>query len=269
MARTYRWQFKVKTYETDRFNRVSDGFYINFLQETASQASADAGYALEWYMENRCLWLIQKITLRYDHPALVGDELEVISWVSDFKRVRSHRDYLIRRLSDNAPILRARANWVFIDFDQMIPVRIPLEMEPAFDPHTDPLEPLPVILEDAQPLENPLTFIEDRRVQYYEIDIVEHVNNGVYPRWIEHAIYAALRHINGSVPLEFSARQIDYLKPAQIDDPIRVISKIEAFSQHGIAWLHEITNPVSGEILVKDRIIQRLPENAIHALIGY
>lgn len=269
MARTYCWQFKVKTYETDRFNRVSDGFYINFLQETATQASTDAGYPLEWYLENHRLWLIQKLTLRYDNPALVSDELEVITWVADFKRVQSHRDYIIRRVSDNASILRARANWVFIDLDQMMPTRIPLEMTPAFDPHKEPLEPLPVILENAQPLENPLTFIEDRRVQYYEIDMVEHVNNGVYPRWIEHAIYMALRHLNGSVPLEFSARQIEYLKAAQIDDPIRVISKIEAFSAEGIVWQHEIINPESGDLLVKDRVIQRLPENKIRALIGY
>jgi acyl-CoA thioester hydrolase len=44
MTRTYTRRFKVRQYELDSFGHVNNAVYVNYLQEAAIEASADAGY---------------------------------------------------------------------------------------------------------------------------------------------------------------------------------------------------------------------------------
>jgi acyl-CoA thioester hydrolase len=115
MTRAFTRRFKVREYELDSFGHVNHAVYIKYLQEAAIEASADAGYDMDWYKAAGTQWVIRKLTARYHTPALYGDELEVTTWVSDLRRVRSQREYDVRRVSDGQRVLRARHDWVYMD----------------------------------------------------------------------------------------------------------------------------------------------------------
>lgn len=259
MRKTYRWQLKVRTYETNRFGMVNNAVYLNYLEETATQASADAGYPMQWYLENHCMWLIRKMTIRFDRPAFYGDELELETWVSDLQRVRSHRDYRIRRGQEQ--IARARANWVFMDTQTMRPRRVVSNFVEAFGLHEEVPEPIPVRLKNPQEVTNPRIFMSEHTAKSYEIDMVGHVNNSMYPRWTEHGALAILRDLGWTFErqqAEFNAmfmmvgREIEYAQAALEGDKIQIRSYLAEYNRTRAAMVHEIRNAATDELLVQD-----------------
>lgn len=261
MQKSYRWRVQVRTYETNRFGMVNNVSYLNYLEETATQASADAGYPMQWYLDNHAMWIIRKMTIRYERPAFYGDELELETWVSDLQRVRSHRDYEIRRVKDNQRIVHARANWVFVDTQTMRPQRVVSDFVESFGLQEKTLEPIVVRLKNPQQPANPRTFITEHEVKTYEIDMVGHVNNSMYPRWTEHAALTILRNMGWSFErqqTELNAtfmmvgREIEYFQAAQEGDKIRISSKLAAFTRTRVAIVHEVRHAETNELLVQD-----------------
>src|SRR5690606_13725609 len=114
-------------------------------------------------------------------------------WVSDFKRVQSHREYEL--LSGDTRVLRARANWVFVDATNLRPMRLLPEFSDAYQPSGEELEDLQVHLDNPTLIENPRQFTRQHHVQHYEMDKLWHVNNANYIRWTEEACLRALQSL--------------------------------------------------------------------------
>jgi len=261
MRKVHTWRFHVRTYEIDQFNHVNNVNYINYLEEAATQASTAAGYPMEWYLEHGLMWIVKKWHIRYFNPALYGEELEVRTWVSDARRVRSHREYDLRRVKDDAPIIRARTDWVFVERDTMKPRRIPENFDDAFGTDDTPLEDLGIRIRNAKPLEETRRYSSYRDVQIYEIDQANHVNNSVYLRWLEQAYVLAIQSAGWSLDRQLQdhnftilqgGREIEYFKPAKMGDKIRIDSRIIEMARVRGAWIHEIYNDTTNELLVRD-----------------
>src|SRR5262245_61593343 len=133
MSKTYSWRFQVRTYEAGSDGLVSPTNLQRYLEEGAMQASASAGYDYDWYRNNNRLWVLRTTTIRYFAPVIFPDELELTTWVSDFRRVQSNRDYALHRVSNGELVLRGRGNWVFLNTETMQPMRVPPEFVEGFE----------------------------------------------------------------------------------------------------------------------------------------
>jgi acyl-CoA thioester hydrolase len=261
MAKTYSWRFYPRTYEIDTFGHVNNAIYANYLEEGATQASSAAGYDWDWYMRNRHIWVVRQQTIRYDHPAVYGEELEITTWVSDFSRVRSHREYVLKQVKTGTSILRARTAWVYVDMDTLAPKRIPEEFYTAFDPTNEPLEDLGVRIRGAEPCPGSHEFTWMREVESGEIDAAGHVNNAIYLRWIENAYVRALESVNWGLQRQREVYQLgilvaghilEYFKPARLGDRVKVVSRVVEVGRVRGAWNHEIRHAETDELLVRD-----------------
>ncbi len=259
MARVYSWRFHVRSYELGASAQVRPSSYLNYLEEGARQASAEAGYDEAWYTRNRRIWVIRTMTIRYWEPAFLGDELELYTWVSDFRRVQSHREYDLRRVGDEAPVVRARANWVFLNTETMQPQRLSDDIMAEFDP-TGELEDLDTGIVDAIQVEEPVIHTEERRVQHNELDPQGHVNNAVYLNWTNQALTNALR-IAGWPPERFMSSdfamqrlsdEIEYLRSALDDEPIWIVTRLSEVGRDRAAWHHEIRHGATGELIARN-----------------
>lgn len=259
MRKSYHWRFQVRTYETNRFGLVNNVSYLNYLEEAATQASAAAGYPMEWYWKNRCMWLVRKMTIRYEHPAFHGDELEVETWVSDFQRVRSNREYVIRR--NGRRIVRARANWVFVNMDTLRPQRLDADFIQSFGIEDEMPENIPVGLRRASQVQPPHIFTSEHEVKSYEIDRVGHVNNSMYPRWTEHAALRALREVGWSFERQQAelgavftmvGREIEYFQSAKEGDTLRILTRLAEYTRTRAAIVHEVRHAETDELMVLD-----------------
>jgi acyl-CoA thioester hydrolase len=262
MARVYTWEFDVRSYELDADQHVNRAVYNNYLEESATRASADAGYDHQWYFDQRRAWVVRELTLRYLHPLVHGDRVRARTWVSDFRRIYSHREYDLRRAADDLPVFRGRAKWVYVNLDTMRPERIPAAFESAFDPTPEP-DPLDITLADAVTLTDSPSLTSTRRVQHYEVDPAGHVNNAVYVNWFEQAYHDALTaagwpvdrlRADGLTPVWIGHR-IGYLRPTMAGMALTMTSQPVAQNADQWVWQHTIQAADTGDVIAEDYMV--------------
>jgi acyl-CoA thioester hydrolase len=251
MTRIYRRRFLVRGYEVGATNRVHESVYLKYVQQAAFEASADAGYDTRRYDALGAIWVIRKQTITYLDSVVYGDAVDVTTWVSDFRRVRSNRECELRRASDERVVALAQTDWVYVDVASLFPRRIAPEMIEAFRPNgVGALEAAPP-LEPTQELESP-TFVYNHRVKSYELDNLRHVNNANYLNWLNQARLDALAEVGfplgeGAVQLRNLGLvpspvryEIEYFAPTVANDQVEVHSQIVAVGPTQLTWAHEI-----------------------------
>jgi len=185
----YESRYRVQLYDVNAFGELHPTGLLRFMQQTASDASAAAGFDVEWYDRQGTIWLIRRTVVESLRPALYRDELAVRTWVSDIRRVRSQRDYEVWRRRDETLLARGWSDWVYVDAARGKPVRAPEELQRG-------LMPDGVVAQEREmrrPSEPPPhAFRTDRRVEFAAIDSVVHVNNALYATYIEQDLWDAL-----------------------------------------------------------------------------
>jgi acyl-CoA thioester hydrolase len=251
MTHIYRRRFRVRGYEMDALSRVHDSVFLKYVQQAAFEASADAGYDTRRYNALGTIWVIRQQTIAYLAPLTYGDVVEASTWVSDMRRVRSHREYELRRVSDRCLTAVAQADWVYIDATTLFPRRIPQQAVEVFEPNSR------IALDQVPPLEavEPVrgrAFVYTHRVAGYELDNLRHVNNANYVNWLNQARVDALSEVgfsldassaklcNLGVMLSPVRYEIEYFAPVMAGDWVEVHSRVEARGPTQLTWDHQI-----------------------------
>jgi acyl-CoA thioester hydrolase len=286
MSRTYHRQFRVRGYEVGASARVHDSVFLNYIQQAAFEASADAGYDTRRYDALGTIWVIRKQTIAYLASLFYDDVVQLTTWVSDVRRVRSNREYALRRAADDSLVAVARADWVYLDVAKQFPHRITPDIIQAFQPNGRSA------LDDAPPIEpnqrvSGRSFVYHHSVKSYELDNLRHVNNANYLNWLHQARLDALSgagyapntetytftNLGGNIsPVRY---EIEYLVPAVGGDQVEVRSQVVAAGTNQLTWLHQIYRDqqrlVEATAVVcfrdPDGGILRLPSGLLQALV--
>jgi acyl-CoA thioester hydrolase len=222
--------FRVRFYECDAYGHMNNTTYLRYMQEAAFDASAAAGYDLARYDALGRYWLIRETDIEYLLPLRYGDSVDVVTWIEDFRRVRSRRMYEFRQCGGGALVARAATDWVYINGATGKPATIPPELIGAFFPDgAPPMAPPRAKFPDppAPPLG---VFVVRRRVAWQDIDSAGHVNNAVYLAYAEDAgvrIAAArgwpmTRMMQQGFGIIARRHQIEYREPGLLDDELDV-----------------------------------------------
>jgi acyl-CoA thioester hydrolase len=180
--------FRVRQYECDVNGHVRCANYLRYMQETAFDASAAAGYDHYKYKSMSQIWLIRETEIEYIRPLQYGDHFKIDTWVQDFRRVSSRRRYEFYNSKTNAPAAVAHTDWAYIDTQTNRPTLIPDEIAGAFFP-----EGLPESFAARQPFPSPpappqLVYKMRLKVGWQDIDLLRHVNNAVYIDYMNECI---------------------------------------------------------------------------------
>ncbi|MCI0530128.1 MAG: acyl-CoA thioesterase [Nitrospira sp.] len=126
---------KVRKYELDSFGHVNNAVYLNYLETAIDEAMSSLGYTVSKLKELGIIILLKEIKLDFKHPAMLGDELEVRSYVSEAKMVRgTWHQQVINRASARV-LVEAYTTGVFLDLKGK-PTRIPQDIVEALLPYT-------------------------------------------------------------------------------------------------------------------------------------
>jgi YbgC/YbaW family acyl-CoA thioester hydrolase len=259
-AHVYRRRFSVRGYEMGANGHVHDRVFLNYVQQAAFEASADAGYDTRRYDAMGALWVIRKQTIAFLAPLTFGDTVEAKTWVSDIQRVRSHRECELRRVSDGQTVALTRVDWVYVDAASLFPRRIPFQIQEALKPNgVSALDAAPP-LEAAQEVDGRV-FVYPHRVKSYEQDNLRHVNNANYLNWLSQARLDAMGEVGiGDWRLETPALhpqrdasvgdwrgelspvryEIEYFVPAVAGERVEVRSRVVAAGKTQLTWEHEV-----------------------------
>lgn len=80
-------------------------------------------------------WFVRMHRIEYLKPAFLNDEITVLTWVVDWRKVRSRRR--CRFLRDKTLLAESESEWVFVDAATGRPKPIPNQIVSAFGTAAD------------------------------------------------------------------------------------------------------------------------------------
>jgi acyl-CoA thioester hydrolase len=250
--------FRIRHYECDAYGHVNHTNYVRYMQEAAFDASAAAGFDMDWYTDNGRYWLIRETHITYLHPLAYGDTVIIKTWVADFHRVRSRRAYEFRLADSDKIVATAMTDWVYLDTAAQRPISIPAEMEAGFFPDGPPGNIPPRERFPKAPAVPPKAFSMYRQVEWSDIDPAGHVNNAQYLAYLETAGVAAVNHfgwpmtrmVENGFGVVARRYRIEYKQQAVMGDELEITTYI---------------TDAKRATVVRHYIIKRINDNAIIA----
>jgi len=255
--------FRVRHYECDAYGHVNHAHYLRYMQETAMDASAAAGYDVAHYQKIGRQWLIRETDITYLQPLTYGDTVIVKTWVEDFRRVRSRRAYELRQATSGQIVARAHTDWVFLDRESLRPASVPRTLIEAFFPEGIPPtaarpEPFP-----QAPPPPPGIFKIRRPVEWRHIDPAQHVNNAMYMAYIEDAgvhVAAAYgwpmdRMIQQGFGIMARRYRIEYKQPAVLGDELEIATWISNVKRSTALRHYTITRTADKKLVARAQVL--------------
>jgi len=124
MEAIYRIEIIVPAEAVDRNRHVNNVAYVQWMQDAAIQHSAATG-CTRMTEAIGATWVARMHRIEYLSPAFAGEAITVLTWVADFRRVRSLRRYKFIRAADQKVLAQGETDWVFIDVSTGRPRGIP------------------------------------------------------------------------------------------------------------------------------------------------
>lgn len=117
---------RVKWRDVDPARHVNNTVYLHYFEDCATEVVRLLGWPVSRMSAAGFGIIARQFRIEYLEPALMDQEIEIATWVSDVKRATAVRHYTVTRMEDQALLARARALWVWIDLKNGRPMRIPI-----------------------------------------------------------------------------------------------------------------------------------------------
>ncbi len=132
LAKLFYTEIVVSEDVIDLNQHVNNVVYVQWMQDVAIGHSRSTG-GTQAAREAGGTWVARSHHIEYHQPAFVGDRLRLMTWIHDFRKIRSLRKYKFLRLDDNITIATGRTEWVFVDAASGRPRSIPPTVIDCFD----------------------------------------------------------------------------------------------------------------------------------------
>jgi acyl-CoA thioester hydrolase len=127
----HRYDLVVPAASVDANGHVNNVQYVQWMQD-AAQSHADASGCTRATRAAGAHWVVRTHRIEYFRPAFGGEPLAVLTWVADFRRVRSLRKYKFFRIADGVLLAAGQTDWVFVDAKTGYPRSAPAEVMGVF-----------------------------------------------------------------------------------------------------------------------------------------
>jgi len=129
MDPVFRLQLRVTAEVVDTNRHVNNVAYVKWMQDAAiAHAEACGGRWLA--KEIGGSWFVRMHRIEYLKPAFLDDEITVLTWVADWRKVRSLRRY--RFMRNETVLAEGETDWVFVDAVTRRPKPITEQIVSAF-----------------------------------------------------------------------------------------------------------------------------------------
>ncbi|BDC99739.1 acyl-[acyl-carrier-protein] thioesterase [Persicobacter psychrovividus] len=232
------WQeaHRIQAHECDPFGFVRPIVIADILQEGASNHAIYRGFGFDDMLKEGKLWVLSRIEITFLELPKWRDCLKLKTWVKNYQRSFSHRDFEIYNASGEC-IIKATSLWVMIDHANRRPTTIGTVAEkmPAF-PEKHGIERSPVRVK-AVSTEKPYVF----GVRYGEIDLNNHVNNTKYLQWAIDSLSEEVWQTH-----RLSSITANYLTETRLKDKVEVHTITEQEGE-GLCVFTSLTNQNQGK----------------------
>ncbi len=107
---------------------VSNVEYVRWLDRVAELHCDSLGFPRKRMLEDDIMWFVSRHEIDYIKEVWAEDDLLLATWIRDIRRVKSWREYVVIRPSDDSIVCRAATLWVLVDLKTRRPCRHPSDM---------------------------------------------------------------------------------------------------------------------------------------------
>jgi acyl-CoA thioester hydrolase len=126
---------RVEWRDIDPAQHVNNAVYLEYLEDCEVQALAAHGWPQVRLRAEGFAIVARRYQIEYRQPAVLGDELELATWLSDPKRSTAARHYTVTRVSDSALLARAHMLWEAADVKTRQPIPLPRPLAAGLAPN--------------------------------------------------------------------------------------------------------------------------------------
>lgn len=245
----FRQRLRVRSYEVGQDGRLRAGNLLRYLEWIATEASAALGFTADWYVKRGTAWVVREMDLFLGELPPVAAEIELATWVADFKRVQALREYAVWCARTGTLVARAHARWAYVDRARGLPQRLPEELSEAFRPLGHAMDVRPRM---SGPSDWPSSELE-LTAREYEADSQMHINNCVYADWLSEAFNRATSASAWSKDKHPSPRylHIEYARPALPATRIRIATQVRHSGSRRLNVEQVVTDGEMGHVHVR------------------
>lgn|SRR5690606_8616575 len=130
MMRVHREELVVAPKDLDQLEHVNNIRYVEWIQEISKnhwQRLADQT------LRDGSIWVVRNHNISYLRQALLGDRLELTTYVEEFKGALSLRVVEIKNGTNGELLVRALTQWCLLDARNLRPKRVPESVRSLFD----------------------------------------------------------------------------------------------------------------------------------------
>lgn len=126
---------RVAWHDLDTAGHVNNAMYMVYLEECGVQVAEAYGWPMTRMLAAGFGIVARRYRIEYVQSAMLGDELELATWIGSVRHTSAVRHYTIARAADGAAIARAQVTWVWIDLATGRPMRVPQHFAADFAPN--------------------------------------------------------------------------------------------------------------------------------------
>ena len=237
------YKYNIMVHEVGSTGKIGLNHLFNYLQDAAHCDALGLGFGYPQMLKHDRLWVLSRMSLIIDDLPSSDDEIEVRTWVKSVNGPGSEREFSVR--ANNKEIVRASSFWFCLSASEHKPARIPMENK------------LKALINDQYSVDGgakkikPGAFDSKRatkniiRVKYSDVDMVNHVNNASYVRWV---MDEAMEDYSANLPGLFT---INYLGEVHHGDSVEVAQQ----ESHEGTLFHEITKADTGKVVCRTETV--------------
>lgn len=129
MSRQVEWR------DLDALRHANNAVYLAFLEEAAINAAAHYGWTLDHLQHEKISLVISRAVIDYLQSAVLGDLIEVETWISNPMVSTYLRHFLVRRVPDQAVLCQAHVDYQCVDLRNGNPANLPAAFKQDFALH--------------------------------------------------------------------------------------------------------------------------------------
>ncbi|WOJ92602.1 thioesterase family protein [Congregibacter variabilis] len=133
---------RVEATDVDALQHTNNTIYVRWCEECAWEHSASLGMDIDAYHRLDRAMAVVEGNYRYLKASHLDDEIDTATWITHWdKRLTMTRHFQVRRVRDEATLLRAEVRFACIEISSGKPRRLPKEFLEAYGPAILGIEP--------------------------------------------------------------------------------------------------------------------------------
>jgi acyl-ACP thioesterase len=215
MSAIQTYTYKIRSYHTGASGKLFIHQVLNFLQDAAHNHADGTGFGQKQLAEQNLVWVLSRMVIEINFLPKRGDSLVLSTWVKSIRGSISEREFSIKRGQE--VLIEASSLWFCLSAVTNKPVRLPADFKKLMAPHqvyaTKEGTGKIVDASGSTELQIGKTFV----ARFSDIDIVDHVNNATYVRWVVDELWAS-----DTTKMNIKKIMINYLGQCFLGDKVKV-----------------------------------------------